>query len=86
MGTIPLSQPTLPTPHTLQQNPKSNIQPQLLAQPNPNPNNRPIQSVQIIKGLDPKLKLRYGRIITPNEDKNLQPENPHLIKPLTIKN
>lgn len=42
MGTIPLHQPTLSTPYTLQQNPQPNIQLQLLAQPNLNPNSTPI--------------------------------------------
>ena len=77
--TTPLSQPTLPTPYTLQQNPQSNIRPQLPAQPNPNANNIPIQSIQIIEGLDPEdelkecneLKLRSGRIITLDKDKYL---------------
>eukprot|EP00253_Pinus_taeda_P027676 PITA_27676 len=46
VGTIMLPQLTLPA---LQQNPHSNLRPQLPAQPNPNPNNRPFQSVQIIE-------------------------------------
>lgn len=92
MGTVPLSQPTLPAPYTLQQNPQSNIRLQLPAQRNPNPNNIPIQSVQIIEGLDlefdlrecNELKLRSGCIITLDKDKNLQPEEPHPNKPLTV--
>ncbi len=92
MGTIPLPQPTLPAPYTLQQNPQNNISLQLPAQPNPNPNNKPIQSEQIIEGLDPEanlrecneLKLIFGCIITPDEDKNLQPEELHPNKPLTV--
>lgn len=92
MGTVPLSQLTLPAPYTLQQNPQSNIQPQLPAQPKPNPNNRPIHLVQIIEGLDPdaelrecnELKLRSGCVIVLDEDKNLQPEELHPNKPLTI--
>ena len=47
---IPLPQPTLPAPYTLQQNPRTNLRLQLPAQPNPNPNNRPVQSIQIIEG------------------------------------
>jgi len=78
----------------LQQNPQSNIRPQLLAQPNPNPNNRPIQSVQIIESLDPEvelrecneIKLRSGHIITSDEDKNMQPKikETYLEKPSTV--
>ena len=82
MGTVPMPQPTLLAPYTLQKNPQPNIRPQLLAQPNPNPNNKPIQSIQIIEILDPEvelrecneLKLRSGCIITLDDDKNLQPE------------
>ena len=73
-GTIPLPQPTLPS---LQQNPQSNLRPQLPTQPNPNPNNRPVQSLQIIEtsetGLDLRecndLQLRSGRIIETEGDK-----------------
>lgn len=46
VGTILLPQPTLPA---LQQNPQSNLRPQLPSQPNPNPNNEPVQSVQIVE-------------------------------------
>ena len=74
VGTIPLPQPTLPA---LQQNPQSNLRPQLPAQPNPNPNNRPVQSIQIIDtsetGLDLRecndLQLRSARIIETEGDK-----------------
>jgi len=55
IGTIPLPQPTLPA---LQQNPQSNLRPQLPAQPNPNPNNRPVQSLQIIESLEIGPDLR----------------------------
>ena len=76
----------------LQQNPQSNIWLQLPAQPNPNPNNRLIQSVQIIEGLDPKaelrecieLKLGFGCIISLDEDKNLQPKELHPNKPFIV--
>eukprot|EP00253_Pinus_taeda_P036271 PITA_36271 len=80
VATIPLPEPTLPA---LQQNPQSNLRPQLLAQPNPNPNNRPVQFVQIIETpeLETDLKecndlqLRSGRIIGTKGDKNVQFEN-----------
>jgi len=94
MGTIPLPQPTLPTPYMLQQNPQPNIRPHLPAQPNPNPNNRPIQSIQIIEGLNleidmrecNELKLSFGCVISPDKDKNLQPKvkETYLNKPSTI--
>jgi len=77
VGNIPLTQLTLPA---LQQNPQSNLRPQLPAQPNPNPNNRPVQSLQIIEplemGADMKecndLQLRSGRIIETEGDKTIQ--------------
>eukprot|EP00253_Pinus_taeda_P020816 PITA_20816 len=77
VGTIPLPQPTL---SALQQNPESNLRPQLPAQPNPNPNNGPIQSLQIIEtpevGADLReyndLQLRSGRIIETEGDKTVQ--------------
>eukprot|EP00253_Pinus_taeda_P026161 PITA_26161 len=79
-GTIPLPQPTLLAPYALQQNPQTNVRPQLPAQPNPNPNNRPVQSIQIIEALEPEtelrecndLQLRFGRIIEIEGDKNAQ--------------
>ena len=54
-GTIPLPQPTL---LALQQNPQSSLRPQLPAQPNPNPNNRPVQSIQIIDTSEIESDLR----------------------------
>ncbi len=80
VGTIPLPQPTLPA---LQQNPQSNLRPQLPAQPNPNPNNRSVQSVQIIETLEVEvdlrecsdLQLRSGRIIETKGDKIVHVEN-----------
>ena len=94
MGTVPLPQPNLLAPYTLQQNPQPNIWPQLAAQPNLNPNNRLIQLVQIFVSLDPEveliecneLKLRSRHVIAPDEDKNLQPEDKetHLNKPSTV--
>jgi len=55
VGTMPLPQPTV---LALQQNPQSNMRPQLPAQPNPNPNNKPIQSVQIIETSEIGFDLR----------------------------
>jgi len=80
---IPLPQPTLPTPYTFQQNPQTKLRPQLPAQPNSNPTNRPVQSVQIIEALEPEtklrecnnLQLRFGRILESGGDKNVQIEN-----------
>jgi len=81
--TIPLPQPTLLVPYTLQQNPHTNLTPQLPAQPNPNPNNRLAQSLQIIEA--PKLEtqlrecnnlqLRSRGIIEIEGDKNAQVDN-----------
>jgi len=75
-----LSQPTLPA---LQQNPQSNLRSQLPAQPNPNPNNRLVQSVQIIEtseiGADLRecndLQLRSGHIIETEGEKTTHVEN-----------
>ena len=80
VGTILLPQPTLPA---LQQNPQSNMRPQIPAQPNPNPNNRLVQSVQIIEtpeiGADLRecndLQLRFGRIIETEREKTAHVEN-----------
>ena len=82
-GTIPLPQPTLPTPYTLQQNPQSNLRPQLPAQPNPNPNNRPVQCLQIIESSEIEstlqecndLQLRSGRIIETEGHRTAHIEN-----------
>jgi len=76
VGTIPLPQPTL---SALQQNPQSNLRPQLRAQPNPNPNNRPVQSLQIIESpeIGPDLRecndlqLQSGHIIETEGDKTV---------------
>jgi len=54
-GSIPLSQPTLPAPYT---NPHTNLRPQLLAQPNPNPKNRPVHFVQIMEPPEVETELR----------------------------
>ena len=80
VGTMLLPQPTLPA---LQQNPQSNLRPQLPAQPNPNPNNRLVQSVQIIEtseiGVDLRecndLQLISGRIIETEGEKTAHVEN-----------
>jgi len=80
VGTIPLPQPTLPA---LQQNPQSNLRPQLLAQPNPNPNNKVVQYIQIVDtseiGSDLRecnyLQLRSGHIIETKGDKTAHVEN-----------
>jgi len=81
--TIPLPQPTLLAPYTIQQNPQSNLRPQLLAQPNPSPNNRSVQYVQIIKTSELEtdvrecndLESRSGHIIETEGDKHVQVEN-----------
>ena len=80
VGTIPLPQPTL---LALQQNSQSNLRPQLPSQPNPNPNNRPVQSLQILEtpeeGPDLRecndLQLRSGRIIQTEGNKTVQIED-----------
>jgi hypothetical protein len=47
MGMAPQTQPTLQAPLQLSQNPQSQLCPQLLAQPHPNPNNRPVSSSKL---------------------------------------
>ena len=82
-GTIPLPQRTLLVPYALQQNPQSNLRPQLPTQPNSNPNNKPIQFVQIIEAPELEtelrecnnLQLRSECIIESEGDKNAQVEN-----------
>lgn len=83
VGTIPPPQPTLSAPYALQTNLQTNLRPKLPAQPNLNPNNRPIQYVQIIEGPELETKLREcnnlqlisRHIIEPEGDKNVQVEN-----------
>jgi len=67
------------------------LRPQLPAQPNLNPNNRPVQSVQITETLELEtdlrecndLQLRAGHIIETEGDKNVQVENQlHAEQPL----
>jgi hypothetical protein len=66
------------------------MRPQLPAQPNPNPNNRPAQLVQIIENLDGEinsvgcneLRLRSGCIISPEESNiHQEQENENNIQP-----
>jgi len=86
--TIPLPQPTLPAPYTLQQNPQSNLRLQLPAQPNSSPNNIPIQSVQILETSKLEtnirecngLQLQSGCIINTEGDKNVEVENMLLVE------
>jgi hypothetical protein len=71
----PQTQSTLQAPLQLPQNPQTELRPQLLAQPHPNPNNRPTQLVQIIENVDEEinsvgckeLQPRSGCIISPKE-------------------
>ena len=58
MGADPQLQPALSTPYTLQQNPQPLLWPQFPAQPNPNPNNRPVQLVQIIESSDYEVEQK----------------------------
>eukprot|EP00253_Pinus_taeda_P031372 PITA_31372 len=68
------------TESALQQNPQSNLRPQLPAQPNSNPNNRLVQALQILEtpeeGPDLRecndLQLRSGRIIQIEGNKTTQ--------------
>ena len=68
---------------SLTTNPQSNLRPQIPAQPNPNPNNKPVQSIQIIEtseiGVDLRecndLQLRSGRIIETEGEKTADIEN-----------
>jgi len=80
VATILLPQPTLPV---LQQNPQSSLRPQLPTQPNPNPNKRLVQFVEIVEtseiGADLRdcngLQLRSRRIIETEGDKTAHVEN-----------
>jgi len=76
-----------PTPSTYTANittkPQPNLRPQLLAQANPNLNNRMVQSIQIVETPEIRtdlsecndLQLRYGCIIETEGDKTTQVEN-----------
>eukprot|EP00253_Pinus_taeda_P006506 PITA_06506 len=65
------------------QNPQSNLRPQLPAQPNPNPNNRVVQALQILETLEEgpnlrecnDLQLRSGHIIQNEGNKIVQIED-----------
>jgi hypothetical protein len=80
MGMAPQTQPTLQAPLQLPQNPQSQLHPQLPAQPHPNPNNRPTQLIQIMENGEGEtnsvgcneLRLRSGRIISPEENNVFQ--------------
>ena len=54
----PQPQPTLSAPYPLQQNPQPLLHPQILAQPNLNPNNESVQLVQIVENLDLETKQK----------------------------
>jgi hypothetical protein len=89
MGMAPQAQPTLQSPLQLPQNPQPQMHPQLPSQPNPNPNNRITQLVQIIENLDGEinsvgcneLQLRLGHIISPEENKIHQEKENENIQP-----
>jgi hypothetical protein len=80
MGMAPQTQPMLQAPLQLPQNLQSQLHPQLPAQPHPNPNNRPTQLIQIMENGEgetssvgcSKLRLRSGRIISPEENNVFQ--------------
>jgi hypothetical protein len=55
MGMDPQAQTTLQAPLQLPQNHQPQMHPKLPAQPNPNPNNRPIQLVQIVDNLEGEI-------------------------------
>ena len=69
------NQATLAAPYPIHHNQKPAIRSQLLAQPNPNPNNRLVQLIHIIENPKPnaeqkqcnELRLRSGRTILPIE-------------------
>ena len=50
------NQPTLPTPYPVDHNQQPAIRPQFPAQPNPNPNNKPVQLIQIIENPKPNAE------------------------------
>jgi hypothetical protein len=74
------TQPTLQAPLQLSQNPQSQLHPQLLAQSNPNPNNRLTQLIQIMENGEgetnsvgcSELQLRSRRIISHEENNIFQ--------------
>ena len=78
IGARTQNQPMLPAPYPVQHNQQPAIRPQLPTQPNPNPNNRSVQLIQIIENSNSsieqkhhnELKLRSGRTILPIEATN----------------
>jgi hypothetical protein len=56
MGMAPQAHPTLQAPLQLPQNSQPQIFPQLPAQPNPNPNDKPSQLVQIVENFEGEIK------------------------------
>ena len=52
MGTGAQNQPTLQATYPIKKNSQLIICTQLLAQPNPNPNNRPVQLIKIVENPD----------------------------------
>lgn len=58
MGIVPQPQPTLSAPYLLQKIPRPLLHPQFPAQPNPNPNNRLVQLVQIVKISDYEIEQK----------------------------
>lgn len=55
MGMGPQPQPILPAPYPFHKNPQPLMCPQLPAQPNPNPNNKLVQLIQIVENSDPQV-------------------------------
>jgi hypothetical protein len=93
MGMAPQTQPTLQASLQLSQNPQSQLFPQLPSQPHPNPNNRLDQLIQIMENGEGeinfvgcnKLRLRSGRIISPEENDVFQEqEKQPTITPPTV--
>jgi hypothetical protein len=80
MGVSPQTQPMLQAPLQLSQNPQSQFHPQLPTQPNPNPNNRPTQLIQIMENGEgetnsigcSELQLRSRQIISHEENNIFQ--------------
>jgi hypothetical protein len=89
MGMAPQAQPTLQAPLQLPQNPQPQVCPQLPAQPNPNPNNRLAQLMQIIENLDGEinsigcneLQLRSGHIYPKESKIHQEQDNENNIQP-----
>lgn len=58
MGTGRQPQPTLSNPYSLQQNPQCLLRTQFPAQSNPNPNNRLVELVKIVKISDYEIEQK----------------------------